>query len=172
MIKGFSYSIYIYIFIKNVVAVAAYSWLASRSQAKFQTMKLSPLSTPQAAAPAQITISTCRSLRFSPRSCADFSLNTHCPSVLPRRIRARNEDSFVAAVTLVSQSQVWTFCEVTCGQEVEFISSPCQAVPVLTRWPIPDHVTGGLPLSRSSNSRAALTSADALTTTIAASSAD
>ena len=152
--------------------MAAYSWLASRSQAKFQTMKLSPLSAPRAAAPAQSTISTCRSLRFSPLSCADVSLNTHCPSVLPRWIRARNEDSFVAAVTLVSRSQVWTFCEVACGQEVKFISSPCQAVPVLTWLRIPDHVTGRLPLSRSSNSRAALTFADTMTTTIAASSAD
>ena len=77
-----------YIFIKNVVAVAAYSWLASRSQAKFQTMKLSPLSAPCAATPAQSTISTCRPLRFSPRSCEDVNLNTHCPSGLPRQIRA------------------------------------------------------------------------------------
>ena len=51
--------------------MAAYSRLARRSQAKFQTMKLSPLSAPCAAAPAQSTVSTCRSLRFSPRSCAD-----------------------------------------------------------------------------------------------------
>ena len=34
------------IFIKNVVAVAAYSRLASRSQAKFHTKKLSPLVRP------------------------------------------------------------------------------------------------------------------------------
>ena len=54
--------------------MAAYSRLASRSQAKFQTTKSSPLSTPCAAAPAQSTVSTCRSLRFSPRSCADVSL--------------------------------------------------------------------------------------------------
>ena len=39
-------------FIKNVVAVAAYNRLASRSQAKFHTMKLSPLVRPCAAAPA------------------------------------------------------------------------------------------------------------------------
>ena len=76
------------VFIKNVIAVAAYSRLGSWSQAKFQTMKLSPLSAPRAAAPAQSTISTCRSLRFSPRLCADVSLNTHCPSGLPRQIRA------------------------------------------------------------------------------------
>ena len=37
---------HVLIFIKNVVAVAAYSRLASRSQAKFQTMKMSPLSAP------------------------------------------------------------------------------------------------------------------------------
>ena len=45
--------------------MAAYSRLASRSQAKFQTMKLNPLSAPCASAPAQSTVSTCRSLRFS-----------------------------------------------------------------------------------------------------------
>ena len=54
-------------FIKNVVAVAAYSRLASRSQAKFHTKKLSPLVRPCAAAPAQSTTSAYRSLRFSPR---------------------------------------------------------------------------------------------------------
>ena len=47
----------IHIFIKNVVAVAAYSRLASRSQAKFHTKKLSPLVRPCAAAPAQSTTS-------------------------------------------------------------------------------------------------------------------
>ena len=55
------------IFIKNVVAVAAYSRLASRSQEKFHTKKLSPLVRPCAAAPAQSTTSAYRSLRFSPR---------------------------------------------------------------------------------------------------------
>ena len=54
-------------FIKNVIAVAAYSRLASRSQAKFHTKKLSPLVRPCAAAPAQSTTSAHRSLRFSPR---------------------------------------------------------------------------------------------------------
>ena len=53
-----------YLHVWNGVAVAAYSRLASRSQAKFQTMKLSPLSAPCAAAPAQSTVSTCRSLGF------------------------------------------------------------------------------------------------------------
>ena len=41
----------LFIFIKNVVAVAAYSRLASRSQAKFHTKKLSPLVRPCAGAP-------------------------------------------------------------------------------------------------------------------------
>ena len=54
------------VFIKNVVAVAAYSRLASLSQAKFHTKKLSPLVRPCAAAPAQSTTSAYRSLRFSP----------------------------------------------------------------------------------------------------------
>ena len=54
-------------FIKNVVAVAAYSRLASRSQAKFHTKKLSLLVRPCAAAPGKSTTSAHRSLRFSPR---------------------------------------------------------------------------------------------------------
>ena len=80
------------IFIKNVLAVAAYSRLASRSQAKFQTMKLSPLSAPRAAAPAQSTISTCRSLRFSPRSCSDVNLTRTVPvAFFPEAYEARSE---------------------------------------------------------------------------------
>ena len=70
------------IFIKNVVAVAAYSRLASWSQAKFQTIKLSPLPLRCTSAPAQSTVSTYRPLRFLPGLCADVSLNTHCPSGL------------------------------------------------------------------------------------------
>ena len=50
-----------------VVAVAAYSQLASRSQAKLHTKKLSPLVHPCAAAPAQSTRPAHRSLWFSPR---------------------------------------------------------------------------------------------------------
>ena len=53
-----------YLCVWNRVAVAAYSRLASQSQVKFQTMKLSSLSAPCAAAPAQSTVSTCRSLGF------------------------------------------------------------------------------------------------------------
>ena len=44
--------------------MAAYSRLASRSQAKFHTMKLSPLIRPCAAAPAQSTTSVYRSKDF------------------------------------------------------------------------------------------------------------
>ena len=53
-----------YLHVRNGVAVAAYSRLASRSQAKFHIMKLSPLVRPCAAAPAQSTTSTYRSLDF------------------------------------------------------------------------------------------------------------
>ena len=53
-----------YLHVRNVVAVAAYSRLASRSQAKFHTKKLSPLVRPCAAAPAQSTTSAYRSLDF------------------------------------------------------------------------------------------------------------
>ena len=44
--------------------MAAYSRLAGRSQAKFHTMKLSPLVGPCAAAPAQSTTSANHSLDF------------------------------------------------------------------------------------------------------------
>ena len=50
------------IFIKNVVAVAAYSRLASRSQAKFHTKKLSPLVRPCAA----VAGTTVPLLRYAP----------------------------------------------------------------------------------------------------------
>ena len=53
-----------YVFIKNVVAVAAYSRLASRSQAKFHTKKLSPLVRPCAAAPGQNVLSRTRMIHI------------------------------------------------------------------------------------------------------------
>ena len=53
-----------YLHVWNGVAVAAYSRLASRSQAKFHTKKLSALVRPCAAAPAQSTTSAYRSLDF------------------------------------------------------------------------------------------------------------
>ena len=63
------------IFIKNVVAVAAYSRLASRSQVKFQTMKLSPLFA---------------SLVFGCES------DTHCTSGLPRHFRSKKRSHLMA----------------------------------------------------------------------------
>ena len=86
-----------YIFINNVVAVAACSRLASRSQAKFQTMKLSPLSAPCAAAPAQSTVSTCGSLWFSPRSGTDVNLTRTVPVAFPRHFRSKKWSQLVAA---------------------------------------------------------------------------
>ena len=53
-----------YLHVRNGVAVAAYIRLASWSQAKFHTKKLSPLVRPCAAAPAQSTTSAYRSLDF------------------------------------------------------------------------------------------------------------
>ena len=96
------------VFIKNVVAVAAYSRLASRSQAKFHTMKLSPLVGPWAATPAQSTTSANRSLQFSPHSCERTWVQfTHCPSGLPRRLsNTKKEDSCGCPWRLVSWSQV------------------------------------------------------------------
>ena len=85
--------------------MAAYSWLASRSQAKFQTMKLSPLSARCAAAPAQSTASTCRSLRFSPRSCTDVNLTRTVPVTFPRHFRSKKWSQLVAAY-LTCQSVV------------------------------------------------------------------
>ena len=94
------------IFIKNVVAVAAYIRLASRSQAKFHTKKLSPLVRPCTAAPAQSTTSAHRSLRFSPRKWTDASPITHWTSGLPRRYRRRRKkNSCVAIRRLASWSQ-------------------------------------------------------------------
>ena len=66
------------IFIKNVVAVAAYSRLASRSQVKFQAMKLSPLSALFA------------SLVFGCES------DTHCTSGLPRHFRSKKRSHLMA----------------------------------------------------------------------------
>ena len=53
-----------YLHVRNGVAVAAYSRLASRSHVKFHTKKLSPLVRPCTAAPAQSTTSAYRSLDF------------------------------------------------------------------------------------------------------------
>ena len=88
--------------VKNVVAVAAYSRLASRSQAKFQTMKLSPLSTPCAAAPAQSTVSTCRSLRFLPRSCTDVNLTRTVPVAFPRHFSKQETKSVGGCLSRLS----------------------------------------------------------------------
>ena len=73
--------------------MAAYSRLANRSQAKFQTMKLSPLSAPCAAAPVQSTVSTCRSLRFSPRSRMDVNLTRTVPVAFPRHFSKQETKS-------------------------------------------------------------------------------
>ena len=77
--------------------MAAYSRLASRSQAKFHTMKLSPLVSPCAAAPAQSTTSARRSLRFSPRSCLDVNLTRTVPVSFPRHFRSKKRSHLVAA---------------------------------------------------------------------------
>ena len=77
--------------------MAAYSRLASRSQAKFQTMKLSPLSAQCAAAPAKSTVSTCRSLRFLPRSYTDVNLTLTVPVAFPRHFRGKKRSQLVAA---------------------------------------------------------------------------
>ena len=99
-------------FIKNVVAVAAYSRLASQSQAKFQTMKLSPLSALQAAAPAQSTISTCSfDFRLARVRMWIWHTLSHWP--FPGIFEARNEVSWWLLTSLVSRSQEWAFFHVT-----------------------------------------------------------
>ena len=110
---GFDWLIDRQLFIKNVVAVAAYSRLASRSQAKFQTMKLSPLSALRAATPAQSTISTCRSLRFSSRSCSDVNLTRTVPVAFPGIFEARNKVIWWLLTSLVSRSQEWALFHIT-----------------------------------------------------------
>ena len=77
--------------------MAAYSRLVSRSQAKFHTMKLSPLVGPCAAAPAQSTTSARRSLRFSPRLCSDVNLTRTVPVALLRHFRSKKRSHLVAA---------------------------------------------------------------------------
>ena len=147
-----------------------HSRLASRSQAKFQTTKSSPLSAPCAAAPAQSTVSTCRSLRFSPRSCADVSLNMHCPSGLPKHIWASKRRQFVAAVTLISRSQVWMFVEVAFGQEIAFISSPVSSRACVDKMAEPKSRDRSSSTESQLKFPGALTIVGVMTTTTAASS--
>ena len=102
------------IFIRNVVAVAAYSRLTSRSQAKFQTMKLSPLSAP-------LRILTCAEhcihLSFTSLFASlvyGCESDTHCPSGLSQAFfEARNEVGWWLLTSLVSRSQEWVFFHVT-----------------------------------------------------------
>ena len=119
------------LFIKNVLAVAAYSRLASGSQAKFQTMKLSPLSAPCAAAPAQSTVSTCRSLRFSPRSCTDVNLTRTVPVAFPRHFRSKKRSLLVAA---------YLACQSVTGVGV----FPCHIWHKTSLYPRPTKLEGGI----------------------------
>ena len=79
-----------YLHVRNGVAVAAYSRLASRSQAKFYTKKLSPLVCPCAAAPAQSTTSAHRSLDFRR---ATFSPRGRWVGSWPLLLRSVHEDT-------------------------------------------------------------------------------
>ena len=89
-----------YLHVRNGVAVAAYSRLASRSQAKFHTKKFSPLVRPCAAAPAQSTTSTHLSLDF--RSGAGGWVPGHCYSVPYMKIPANNQVFFIKNVVAVA----------------------------------------------------------------------
>ena len=106
-----------YLHVRNGVAVAAYSRLASRSQAKFQTMKLSPLSALPAAAPAQSTISTCRSLGFR-RAISSHRgrwVPGHCYSVPYMKIPANNQVFFiknVVAVAAYRSCRLWRWVKI------------------------------------------------------------
>ena len=94
-----------YLHVRNVVAVAAYSGLASRSQAVFHTKKLSPLLRPCAAAPAQSTTSAHRSLDFrratSLRGAGGW-VPGHCYSVPYMKIPANNQVFFIKNVVAVA----------------------------------------------------------------------
>ena len=92
--------------------MAAYSRLASQSQAKFQTTKLSPLSALQAAAPAQSTISTC-SFDFRLARVRMWIWHTLSQWPFPGIFEARNEVSWWLLTSLVSRSQEWAFFHVT-----------------------------------------------------------
>ena len=85
--------------------MAAYSRLASRSQAKFHTMKLSPLVRPCAAAPAQSTTSAYRSLDFAERpllSGAGGWVPGHCYSIPYMKIPPNNQVIFIKNVVAVA----------------------------------------------------------------------
>ena len=93
-----------WLFIKNVVAVAAYIRLASQSRAKFHnkrnwvTFRLSC-----AAAPAQSMAFAYLSLQFSPHSCADVNQTRTVPVAFPRHFRSKIQ-SYLVAAYLVHQS--------------------------------------------------------------------
>ena len=102
------------VFIKNVVAVAAYSRLASWSQAYFQTMKLSPLSTPLR---IRSWAEHCIHLSFTSIFASlvyECESDMHCPSGLSQAFfESRNEVGWWLLTSFVSQSQEWAFFHVT-----------------------------------------------------------
>ena len=104
------------VFIKNVIAVAAYIQLASQSQAKFHNKQnWVSFRLPCAAAPAQSTASAYLSLQFSPHPCA--VVLRHALSQWPSQalFEARNDVSWSLLTSLDSRSQEWAFFHVTFG---------------------------------------------------------
>ena len=131
-------------FIKNVVAVAAYSRLASRSQAKFHTMKLSPLRDPCAAAPAQST--TFANLHFHFRLARErtWVQFTHCTSGLPRRLSNTKIEDSCGFLWSSSAALRLKFGQV--GSVWNRLFTSLSSIRAWTKWRS-DHVTGRLQLN-------------------------
>ena len=133
-------------FIKNVVAVAAYSRLASRSQSKFHTMKLSPLHDPCAAAPAQST--TFANLHFDFRLARErtWVQFTHCTSGLPRRLSNTKIEDSCGFLWSSSAALRLKFGQV--GSVWNRLFTSLSSIRAWTKWRS-DHVTGRLQLNLS-----------------------
>ena len=133
-------------FIKNVVAVAAYSRFASRSQAKFHTMKLSPLHGPCAAAPAQST--TFANLHFDFRLARERTRVqfTHCTSGLPRRLSNTKIEDSCGFLWSLSAALRLKFGQV--GSVWNRLFTSLSSIRARTKWRS-DHVTGRLQLNLS-----------------------
>ena len=119
-----------YLHVWNEVAVAAYIRLTSRSQAKFQNNRnWVTFQLPCAAAPAQSTVSACRSLD-SCWAASSQRVPGHCYSVPCMKIPANNKVIFiknVVAVAAYRSCRLWRWekmsCATTTGPSVDIPSA-------------------------------------------------
>ena len=97
--------------------MAAYSRLASRSQAKFHTKKLSPLVHPCAAAPAQSTTSAHRSLDFRRATSSPRGRWVGSWPLLLRSVHEANNQVFfiknVVAVAAYRSCRLWRWVKMS-----------------------------------------------------------